>query len=150
MLTLFSYSLTVFISVSFCLALGQRFVSDYVADIYFIILTSSLNTLQASLFTSRSDINVYPQICMVIYCSPGVNMMSLHLQFCTFHLDYCAFVCVLILTEPPSEVLRALLQPCFSLGICPGARINKHRWKRKKQTNICPLLCSPLSEWPDH
>lgn len=96
------------------------------------------------------DINVYPQICMVLYRSPIVNMMSLRLQFCTFHLDYCAFVCVLILTEPPSEVLRALLQPCFSLGICPGARINKHRWKRKKTTNICPLLCSPLSEWPDH
>lgn len=151
---LFIYrTLAVFISVPFCSALGQSLVSYYVADKYFITLT--LSTMQTSLFTSRSDMNVHPQSCLVIYCSPGVNIISLHLQFCTFYLDYCAFVCVLILTEPPSEVLSALLQPCFSLGICPGARINKHRWKRKKKqkknkTNICPLLCSPLSEWPDH
>lgn len=44
---------------------------------------------------------------------------------------FCACVCALIQTEPPFGVLRALLQPCFSLGICHGARINKHRWRKE-------------------
>lgn len=43
-------------------------------------------------------------------------------------------ICIYIYCRPTlsfSGVLRASFQPCSSLSICHGARINKHTWKRK-------------------
>lgn len=64
-----------------------------------------------------------------------------HAHICMY--VFCACVCASIQSEPPSGVLSALLQPCFSLGICHGARINKHRWKKKKKKKLSSF-CSPL------
>ena len=89
----------------------------------------------------------YHSLCVCKYCtSSSLCIHTRHACVCVCVLVYiflCTCVCVLTQTERPPGVLGALLQPCSSLGICHGARINKQRWKTKK----IRLLSSPVFLW---